>query len=151
MHRECRERFPPPPQATDPDMHHGTCVTHVLWCMPGSLTGSFLWGRWRRKRSRHSRRMRNPQFYVSGKRLIYDLFTRLLRPLVYSLYSSVNRSYIWYVTVIHNVINIYIYIYIGVCVGGRVCVTVPRNLPQKCFIFVRYISRCQTKSSPSLR
>ena len=22
----------------DPGMHHGTCVTHVPWCMPGSLT-----------------------------------------------------------------------------------------------------------------
>ena len=53
---------------SDPDMHHGTCVTHVPWCMPGSLTGGFLWSRWRRNRSRHSRRMRNPQFYASGKR-----------------------------------------------------------------------------------
>ena len=26
-------------------MHHGTCVTHVLWCMPGSLTSGFLWNR----------------------------------------------------------------------------------------------------------
>ena len=24
---------------SDPDMHHGTCVTHVPWCMSGSLTG----------------------------------------------------------------------------------------------------------------
>ena len=24
--------------ASDPDMHHGTCVTHVPWYMPGSLT-----------------------------------------------------------------------------------------------------------------
>ena len=39
-------------------------VTH----MPGSLTSGFLWSRWRARRSRHSRRMRNPQFYVSGKR-----------------------------------------------------------------------------------
>ena len=23
---------------SDPDMHHGTCVTHVQWCMSGSLT-----------------------------------------------------------------------------------------------------------------
>ena len=23
----------------DPGMHHGTCVTHVPWCMSGSLTG----------------------------------------------------------------------------------------------------------------
>ena len=35
---------------------------------PLLLTSSFLWSRWRGKRSRHSRRMRNPQFYVSGKR-----------------------------------------------------------------------------------
>ena len=48
MHRKCRERFP--------------------WGIPGSLTSDFVWSRWRRKRSRHSRRMRNPQFYVSGKR-----------------------------------------------------------------------------------
>ena len=38
--------FSPSPQVSDPDMHHGTCVTHVPWCMPGSLTSSFLWS-WR--------------------------------------------------------------------------------------------------------
>ena len=58
----------PPPRVSDPDMHQGTCVTHVPWCMPGSLTNGFLWGQWRGNRSRHSRRMRNPQFYVSGTR-----------------------------------------------------------------------------------
>ena len=26
------------PLANDPGMHHGTCVTHVPWCMSGSLT-----------------------------------------------------------------------------------------------------------------
>ena len=41
--------FSPSPQVSDPDMHHGTCVTHVPWCMPGSLTSSFLWNRWRGK------------------------------------------------------------------------------------------------------
>ena len=60
--------FSPPPQVSDPDMHHGTCVTHVPRYMPGSPTGGSLWSRWRGKRSRHSRCMRNPQFYVSGKR-----------------------------------------------------------------------------------
>ena len=60
--------FFPPPRVSDPDIHHDTCVTHVSWCMPGSLNSGFLWCRWRVKRSRHSRRMRNPQFYVSGKR-----------------------------------------------------------------------------------
>ena len=60
--------LPPLPRVSDPDMHHGTCVTHVPWCIPGSLTRSFLRSRWRGKRSRHSRPMRNSQFYISGKR-----------------------------------------------------------------------------------
>ena len=43
MHRECRERFPRrqfqrKPLVSNPGMHHGTCVTHVPWCMSGSLT-----------------------------------------------------------------------------------------------------------------
>ena len=59
--------FSPPPRVSDPDMHHGTWMTHVPWCMPGSLTSGFLGIRCRGKRSRHSRRMRNPQFCVSGK------------------------------------------------------------------------------------
>ena len=41
--------FSPSPQVSDPDMHHGTCVTHVPWCMPGSLTSSSLWNRRRGK------------------------------------------------------------------------------------------------------
>ena len=63
--------FSPPPWVSDPDMHHGMCVTHMPWCMPGSLTSGFLWSRWRGKRSRHSRRMHNPHFYVSGERPIW--------------------------------------------------------------------------------
>ena len=31
-------RFQRKPLVSDPDMHHGTCVTHVPWCMSGSLT-----------------------------------------------------------------------------------------------------------------
>ena len=60
--------FSPPPRVSDPDRHHGTCVTHAPWCVPGSLISGFLWSRWRGKRSRHSRHMRNPQFCVSSKR-----------------------------------------------------------------------------------
>ena len=41
--------FSPSPQLNDPDMHHGTCVTHVPWCMPGSLTSGFLCNRRRGK------------------------------------------------------------------------------------------------------
>ena len=67
MHRECRERLPSP-RVSDTDMHHGTCVTHVPWCIPGSLTSGFLWSRWRGKRSWHSRRRSNLRIYVSGKR-----------------------------------------------------------------------------------
>ena len=68
----------PPPRLSDPDMHHGTCVTPVPWCMPSSLTGGFLWSRWRGKRSRHSRRMHKLQFCVSGKRPMTYLWTGLL-------------------------------------------------------------------------
>ena len=43
MRRECRERFPRhrlqrKQVASDPGMHHGTCVTQVPWCMSGSLS-----------------------------------------------------------------------------------------------------------------
>ena len=67
MRREYRERFPRHRGGSDPDMHHGTCVTHVPWWMTGSLTSGFLWSRWRGKHSRYYRHMRNLQFYVSGK------------------------------------------------------------------------------------
>ena len=77
-------------RVSDPDMHHGTCVTHVPWCMPGSLTGGFLWSRWLGKRSRLSRCMRNPQFYVSGKRTIH-ITIRVHRP----EYSHRRRSTPW--------------------------------------------------------
>ena len=43
-----------PLQVSDPDMHHGTCMTPMSWCMPGSLTRGLLWSRWRGKRSRQS-------------------------------------------------------------------------------------------------
>ena len=42
MRRECRERFSRQRfqsklLVNDPGMHHDTCVTHVPWCMSGSL------------------------------------------------------------------------------------------------------------------
>ena len=39
--------FSSPPRVRNPDMHPGTCVTHVSWCMAGSLTSDLLWSRWR--------------------------------------------------------------------------------------------------------
>ena len=67
---ECRERFLRNPVVSDLDMHRHMCVTHVPWCMPGSLPSVFLLSWWREKRFRHHLRMRNPQLYVSGKRPI---------------------------------------------------------------------------------
>ena len=64
--------FSPPPRVSDPDTHHGMCVTHVSRCMPESLTNGFLWNRWQGKRSRHSRCMRNAWFYVSDKRTMLE-------------------------------------------------------------------------------
>ena len=72
--------FFPPPWVSDPDMHHGTCVTHVPWCRPGSLNSDFLLSRWRGKRSRYYRHMRNPHLYVSDKRPIaVPVFTNIIQ------------------------------------------------------------------------
>ena len=54
--------FSPSARVCDPDMHHGTCVTHVPWCMPGLLNRGFLWNRWWGKHSWHSWRMCNRNF-----------------------------------------------------------------------------------------
>ena len=64
--------FSPPTRFSDPDIHHDTCVTHVLWCMPRWLKSCFRCSRWRGKCFRHFRCMHNPQFYVSGKRPMWD-------------------------------------------------------------------------------
>ena len=65
MRRECRERFPLHRLQRNPivSMHHSMCVTHVPWNMSGSLTRGGG-----KNRSWHSRRMRNTQCWVSGKR-----------------------------------------------------------------------------------
>ena len=76
----------PPPQDSDPGMHHGKCVTHVPRCTPRSLTNDFLRSRWWGKRSRHSQRMHNPQFYVSGMRPV-----QIAVPTLLSRQSAMNR------------------------------------------------------------
>ena len=83
MHRECRERFPcyqlqRKPLISNPHMHHGTCITHVPWCMLGSLTA--LAG----KTFLAFQRVHDPEFYVSGK-----------RPMKYFCFNSrCNKTYI---------------------------------------------------------
>ena len=65
MRRECRELFPRhrlqrKPLVSDPGMRHSRAVMHV------GIANPWWWG----KRSRHSRCVRYPQFYVHGKRSI---------------------------------------------------------------------------------
>ena len=48
-----------------------TCKTKFLGVITRAVMHAGITNpRWRGKRSRHSRRMRNPQFYISGKRAI---------------------------------------------------------------------------------
>ena len=71
--------FSPPRQISDPEMRLGTCVMHVPLCMPESIISGIPRSRWQGKRSRHSRRMRNPQFYVSSKRPIERAVSNVMR------------------------------------------------------------------------
>ena len=78
-------------------MHLGTCITHMLWCMQGLLTSSFLWSRWRGKLSRYSQHMRNPQFCISGKRpkgKLWDFIVRNMHTsqLWWQLYKIIVNS-----------------------------------------------------------
>ena len=86
MRRECRERFPrhrlkkkPWSRHASRHVRHARAVMHVGITIP----------RWRGKRSRHSRRMRNPQCYVSGKRPMSWLFH------LYDISSHGNRYLGW--------------------------------------------------------
>ena len=94
MRRECRERFPHhrlqrKALVSDPVMHHGTCVMHVPWCMSG--TPNRVGGG---KRSRHSRRLRNSQFYVFGKRPMTstNAYPLPLSHLRFKLLRSLNQN-----------------------------------------------------------
>ena len=60
--------FSPPLRFSNPDMYHGTCVTHVPWCMLGSLTSGCLWSRWRENVPGTPGASATRFFYVSGKR-----------------------------------------------------------------------------------
>ena len=73
MRRQCWERFPRhwfqrKPLVNDPGMHHGTCVTHVPWCMSGLLSrngGENVPG------ILGTRVTRNFGYLVRGPRLLY--------------------------------------------------------------------------------
>ena len=68
--------FPPPTSKETAIKRSRHASRHVRYARAVMHVGLAI-PRWRRKRSRHSRRMRNPQFYVSGKRPIMpSLFTK---------------------------------------------------------------------------
>ena len=87
--------FSPPPRVSDLGMHPSTCVTHVPGCMPESLASGFLWSRWGGKRSRHSRRMRNPHFNISVKRPI-ELVFRISKTIKKNTFQVFMVWYIFY-------------------------------------------------------
>ena len=74
MRRECRGRFPHDrlqrkPRVSDPGMHHGTCVTHLPWC----ITGSLKHGVGRNGPGIPGACATRPQFYASGNGPIDDV------------------------------------------------------------------------------
>ena len=85
--------FSPPTQVID----HGTCVTHVPWCMPESLTSGFLRSRWRGKRSWDSLHMRNPQCSTSGKRPMTPALMCFV--VVWYRLISLHSYHYWYRTI----------------------------------------------------
>ena len=75
MRRGCRECFPPPLASNETtsyrSWHASRHVRHARAVMHVGIANQ----RWWEKRSRHSRRMRNPQFCVPGKRPMGPCFT----------------------------------------------------------------------------
>ena len=92
-----RRRLQRKPLVSDPGMHHGTCVTHVSWCMSGSLThgGEETFPAF----PAHA----HPQFYVSGKRPMYHQLCVFLQTHRFILYDLTAVSYKWYFALIYYV------------------------------------------------
>ena len=66
-----RRRLQRKPPVSDFSMHHGTCVTHVPWCMSRSLTA--VAGKTFPAFPAHA----HPRFDVSGKRSIKVMYGKL--------------------------------------------------------------------------
>ena len=97
--------FSPPPRVSDTDMLHDTCVTHVPWCLLGSLTSCFLWSLWWGKRSLHSWSMGNQQFYASDKRP-FGIIVKHKIPLTKNRESrEINRIHYVNQDGKHNIVN----------------------------------------------
>ena len=92
MRREYRERFSchqlqSKQHVSDPGMHHDTCVTHVPWCMSGSLTCGCG------KTFPASRCMCNPQYHLSGKGPIVIIF--FITPIVEKI-RGCQYAWLWH-------------------------------------------------------
>ena len=85
-----RHRLQRKPLVSFPGMHHSTCIAHLPWSM---IHVEIANPRWREKRSLHSRRMRNPQFYESGKRAtdVYVNFSRVNDTDMEIIHENLNR------------------------------------------------------------
>ena len=93
-----RRRLQRKPLVSDPAMHHVTCVTHVPWCMSGSLDPS---GGETFPAHAH------PQFSVSVKRPMHLKHLMLHSIFKYSI------SFVWHFNITHA-INYYIPDYVNV-------------------------------------
>ena len=70
----CLQHFP----RNHPDIHHDTYVTHVPWCMLGSLTSGFRWSRWRGNVPGMPGPCANPNFtYLVRDPLPEPIFTKV--------------------------------------------------------------------------
>ena len=112
--------FSPQPPVSDPDMHHSTCVTHVPWCIAGSLTNGFIWSRWRGKHSQHSGRMRKPQFCVSGKRpmgVLHGMFKSKKYVQIYmkTRYYTTHMNNTVVISLFTNIVTMYKYWCYSIC------------------------------------
>ena len=71
--------FSSPPRVSDPDVHHGTCVTHMPCWMSGSLTRGFLWTQWWGKRSLHPGACTTRNFaYLVRRQLVYEIYENVM-------------------------------------------------------------------------
>ena len=91
MRRECRERFP---------RHRGlaipTCIMTRAWrTCHDACRDHQLAVYWRKTCSRHSWRMRNPQFNVSGKRPMTTLYSGGILKCIFTVKTSYDSVDIW--------------------------------------------------------
>ena len=71
MRRECRERFSPPPTSKETVSERSRHVSRHVRDARAVMHIGIANPRWWGKRSRHSRRMCNPRFYLSGMRSMH--------------------------------------------------------------------------------